>query len=333
MFEPPADPRASSPPSAGDDGADPPPAFLRLGVFVGLALFGALWDLIGRRAWLLTLGDRVPQADRAAWFRTASFGFNLATLSGAVALVIGLWQLVRRGYVPRVAAFGMVVFGTIFFIGLGLGVSDPHPGRLGQMYAIAAGFMWMSLLCIAGIRAGAARLQLAFGLWSSMVFSSLLVRVFEIAEARELLSPLKAYNEVVFLAVPLVVAAAYGSFSRRALPVTLLSALVVGLGLSAWQWSLDTHYPGVLYGTFAVDALGPAYVGAYAPLLGLVVGSTVGTLGARRPSVSVALFLYLCAQQLPRSLGLLTLHLLALLLIVLLAYERPPRPPKKAPPL
>ena len=318
------------------DGAAERPEWIRLGVFVGLTLLGIVWDLLSRSV-MPSLGKSIGPGELAAWLRGAAFGINLATLAGAIALVVAVSRLIRRrDLVPYAGAFGMAVFGAVFLVSLYRGLAADAVNEAQVMYGYAGGYMLLSLLCVTGIRARSGALQLAFGLWASMVFTSLGVIVFERVRMMALAAPLRTYDEVVWFAIPIAAGAHFGAFTRGARLRALLAAArhvlhARGLAVAPRRGGLPAR---ALQHLLRLGA-GPGASGRYALLFALVVGVGIACATARDERDrwgGFAILLMVFAGHLPRSLGLLTVHLLACALLVTAARgSLGRRPPARGP--
>jgi hypothetical protein len=294
---------------------------IRVPVFAVLALVGVLFDLVFGRATLLTLGDSIPQETRAFWLRTSTFGFNLATLAGALALFVMVSRIARRGdAVPIIGRLALAIFGGVFVATLALALTE-EPSVLLQrqlMLGRAGGYMLMSLLAVVGLRARHRGMQLGLTMWAAMVFSSLVVLVMEIGQAPRLAAQVKVFNESLWLLIPVAFAPALGAFDARGRYRTLAFGLATMVTVLVWQWVLDEAFPPVFYGVFQLDALRGTTT-LYAPILGVVVGVCLSAATGRDASQrmgGVALLLMVGAGHLPRSVGMMVVQALSLSLLV-----------------
>jgi len=287
-----------------------------------MALAGVVYDLLFGRATLLTLGDTIPQESRAMWLRASTFGFNLATIAGALALFVMVARIARRGNsVPLIGRLALAICTGVFIATLTISLTEPPSSELQTklMLGRSGGFMLMSILAVVGLRARHRGTQLGLSLWAAMVFSSLVVLVFEEGQATELAAKVKIFNEGAWLLIPMAFAPAFGAFDARGRVRTLVFAIVVAVTLLTWQWVLDEDYTAVFYGVFSLDALKGSMVVLYAPILGLVIGASLSAAtgpNANQRLGGVALLLAVGAGHLPRSVGMMVIQALALSLLV-----------------
>ena len=298
-----------------------PGPIIRVPVFVGLTLVGVLFDLLLGRAALLTLGDSIPQETRSLWLRMSTFGFNLATLSASVALMVMVSRIARRGEaVPLVGRLSLAIFGGVFLATLTLALTEEPSVQLQRqlMLGRAGGYMLMSLLAVVGLRARHRGMQLGLTLWAAMVFSSLAVLVLEIGQAPRLAGQIKVANEALWLLIPVAFGPAFGAFDARGRYRTLAFGLVVMVALAVWRWVLDEDFTPVFFGVFQLDALRHA-VALYVPILGIVAGVSLSAATSRDAGQrvgGVALLLLIGAGHLPRSVGMMVVQALSLALTV-----------------
>lgn len=301
---------------------------IRVPVFALMALGGVLYDLLVGRATLLTLGDSIPQESRAMWLRASTFGFNLATIAGAVALFVMVARIARRGSsVPLLGRLALAICTGVFIATLTISLTEPPSSELQPklMLGRSGGYMLMSILAVVGLRARHRGTQLGLSLWAAMVFSSLVVLVLEVGEVPRLTAGVKTFNEGAWLLIPMAFAPAFGAFDARGRLRTLVFAMILCVTLLTWQWVLDEDYPAVFYGVFQLDALKGSTLVLYAPILGLVLGASLSAAtgpNANQRMGGVALLLALGAGHLPRSVGMMVIQALALALLVWFALGR-----------
>jgi len=301
---------------------------IRVPVFALMALAGVLYDLLFARATLLTLGDGIPQESRALWLRASTFGFNLATIAGALALFVMVARIARRGdAVPLLGRLALAICMGVFVATLTISLTEPPSSELAPklMLGRSGGYMLMSILAVVGLRARQRGTQLGLSLWAAMVFSSLVVLVLEVGQVTRLTASVKAFNEGAWLLIPVAFAPAFGAFDARGRVRTAVFAVVVAVVLLTWQWVLDEDYAAVFYGVFQLDALKDSSIVLYAPILGLVLGVSLSAATASSPGQrmgGVALLLSVCAGHLPRSVGMMVIQALALTLLVWFALRR-----------
>ena len=131
---------------------------IRVPVFALMALAGVLYDLLFARATLLTLGDGIPQESRALWLRASTFGFNLATIAGALALFVMVARIARRGdAVPLLGRLALAICMGVFVATLTISLTEPPSSELAPklMLGRSGGYMLMSILAVVGLRASA----------------------------------------------------------------------------------------------------------------------------------------------------------------------------------
>lgn len=293
-----------------------------------MALAGVVYDLLVGRATLLTLGDTIPQESRAMWLRASSFGFNLATIAGALALFVMVARIARRGSsVPLIGRIALAICTGVFVATLTVSLTEPPSSELETklMLGRAGGFMLMSILAVVGLRARHRGTQLGLSLWAAMVFSSLVVLVLEEGQATALAARVKTFNEGAWLLIPVAFAPVFGALDARGRWRTLVFAVVIAVTLLTWQWVLDEDYTAVFYGVFQLDSLRDGWLVLYAPILGLVIGASVSAAtgpNANQRMGGVALLLAIGAGHLPRSVGMMVVQALALSLLVWFALGR-----------
>lgn len=294
---------------------------IRVPVFALLALAGVLFDLVFGRAMLLSLGDSIPAESRALWLRASTFGFNLATIAGAIALFAMVSRIARRGdAVPLIGRLALAVFGGVFIATLTVALTEA-PTILVQrqlMLGRAGGYMLMSMLAVVGLRAGQRGMQLGLAMWAAMVFSSLVVLVLEVGQAPRLAGQVKVFNEALWLLIPVAFAPAFGAFDAHGRYRTLAFGVVVTVGLLVWHWVLDEAFAPVFYGVFQLDALRHT-IALYAPVLGIVLGVSLSAATGRDAAQrmgGLALLLAVGTGHLPRSVGMMVVQALSLSLLV-----------------